>query len=317
MRLATATLSNAPSDRVLEWVSYHLAVGVDEIHLFFDDPQDPAADLLASDPRVHCYRCDAAFWRRHPVPGGGAAAALVQDKQAAMLAYLLRQVLVDRSESQAVDWLAHLDTDELMWAPHGVRRALERELRGDIDHVQLPPLEAVPPRLRMTDAFREVSLFKVHRKQRYAWAQRLGVTRPFRGDVFLRGHRKGKPIVRVGRVHTMRVHGPSPGEAERCRLVSATARELRILHYDSGSFAEWQAKWQHRAGFGDRMSAARIRQTRRFERAAQGPHRRRRLRRLYRREYMLTPWDTRVLRALGLVRRIEVDHSLFDGRTGT
>lgn len=312
MRVATATLTRAPLHRLTEWVAYHLAVGVDEIHLFFDDPQDPALDALAGDPRVFCHRCDERFWREHLPPGGSGAATLVPDRQAALLAHLLREVLPGRSGPDRVDWLTHLDTDELMWAPQGVRAALEQELRDELDHLQLPPLEAVPPRMRMTDAFREVRLFKEHRKERYGVARRLGVTRPFRGRVFLRGHRKGKPIVRVGRVETMRVHGPGPTETQRLHLVTATARELRILHFDAGSFAEWRRKWEHRAAFGDRLSAARVRQTRRFERAARGPRRLRRLRRLYRREYMLTPRDARILRALGLVHRIELDAALFD-----
>ncbi len=304
MKVVTASLVRAPLARLQEWVAYHRNSGIDHMYLFFDDPTDPAAAILERQPGVTCYRCDDDFWRQHPFPGSTEPARLVPDKQAAVLAYLLRDA------GLTADWLAHIDTDELIWAPGGVRGALERELGPAIDHLQLPPLEAVPPRPGMTDPFREVHLFKEHLPRRYATARRLGVRRPFRGKVYLRGHRRGKAIVRVGAVRTMRVHGPPPSQGA---VRSAAAPSLRVLHFDAGGFRDWLAKWENREGYGGRLAPARRKQTVRFERAdrGRGRRRRRRLRRLYRREYMLTERDARVLRALGLVRVINLDPSLF------
>ena len=206
MRVGTASLVRAPLDRLIEWVAYHLNSGIDEMHLFFDDPGDPGLDLFRDHPAVHCYACDEEFWKANIPPVRTEPAKKVQEKQFALLWVLLNRQVPD------VDWLAHIDSDELIWAPGDLRPALQRELRLDVQQVQMMPAEAVPPRLQMTDPFREVRLFKEARKDRYALAKRLGVRHPFRGGVFFRGHRQGKPFVRVGRVRYMNAHGPGPGE---------------------------------------------------------------------------------------------------------
>ena len=307
MRIATASLVKSPIDRLTEWVAYHLNVGIDEMHLFFDDPDDPGIAALRDHPRVHCYPCDEAFWSARPVPGATQPPVVVEDKQHAALYFLMN------GPELRADWLAHIDSDELIWAPGDVRAALERECGRAGVHLQLPPLEAVPPDLKMTDAFREVHLFKEQHANRVDLAKRLGARAPFRGGVYLRGHRKGKALVRVGAFTSMRAHGPTPSQLRAAEVRTTVSRKVRILHYDAGTFAEWRAKWGNRSAYRG-GSRARRRQTERFDRIVARPRKRRRergLRRLYRREYMLTGRDARILRAVGLLHRIEVDPDLF------
>lgn len=308
MRFATASLVKAPPQVLVEWAAYHLNSGIDEMHIFFDDPQDPAIALLEPHPSITCYRCDAQFWRDLVEPMKREVPDVVPEKQHIMLRYLLGRTDLN------IDWLAHIDSDELIWAPGDLRTALHQQCREGLDHVQMLPLEAVPPRPQMQDPFREVTVFKEHKPKEYVEARERGVTAPFRTGKLFRGHRRGKALVRFGAIKTMRVHGPTLGTLASGRIASETADDLWILHYDAGSFDEWFTKWQNFAVYGDHVGPMRIRQSQRFAAAAALPKRRERmkaLRQLYRREYMLRPQDEKILRELGLVRTVALDPDLF------
>ncbi|MEO0866644.1 MAG: glycosyltransferase family 2 protein, partial [Pseudomonadota bacterium] len=43
---------------------WHSQLGAEALHVFFDDPADPAADALPDLPGLRAIRCDAGFWRR-------------------------------------------------------------------------------------------------------------------------------------------------------------------------------------------------------------------------------------------------------------
>lgn len=308
MRFATASMVKAPPHMLAEWAAYHLNSGIDEMHIFFDDPNDPAIDLLSGQPAITCYRCDDQFWIDLVADMDLEVPVVVPHKQHVMLRYLLGR------KDLAIDWLAHIDSDELIWAPGNLRTALERECRTGVDHVQMPPLEAVPADLDMTDPFRDIHVFKEHLTDLYPQAKERGVRAPFQGGNILRGHRRGKSLVRFGTIKNMRIHGPTPSAMASGRFTSVAATDLRILHYDAGTFADWQRKWENRAVYGDNMTRLRVQQTERYLAAtamSRPKQRERALRKLYRHEYMLKPQDEQILRELGLVRTVDVDPALF------
>ena len=57
----------SPVNELMEFVRYHLAAGVGGIVLFFDDPDDTAADAVAGHPGVVPVRCNAAYWHARRV----------------------------------------------------------------------------------------------------------------------------------------------------------------------------------------------------------------------------------------------------------
>lgn len=304
VRVGTVTLLRAPLERTLSWVAYHLNSGIDEMHLFFDDPADPAFEQLQGHPGVHPHRCDDRFWadwgqvrRRPSVPA----------RQMSILRRLLRK------PPAGLDWLVHIDSDELLWAERGLRSGLERALAVPAPHVQFLPMEAIPPEPHMSDPFRQVRLFKQLSPDREEWARRLGARAAFRGHRFFRSHVKGKPAVRLdGSITSMRIHGPAEMYRRKQPFDSVVSDAVRVLHYDACSFAEWQDKWSDRLDdpIGS-MTRARRRQQRRFRRASRraDPGR---LQELYRREYMLSHWEAGVLRTLGMVRKVTVPAGLFE-----
>ncbi|MEI2716543.1 MAG: glycosyltransferase family 2 protein [Candidatus Nanopelagicales bacterium] len=313
MRIGTASLVRAPVEILTEWVAYHLNIGIDRMVIYFDDPEDPAIAALAGQPRVQAIPCDDNLWRESLRPGVTRLPELVPEKQHAIMWHLMNVMA-----PADLDWVAHIDSDELIWAPGDVRSALEQELVAGVSHVQMMPMEAVPPRLDSVDPFREFTLFKENRTDRIALAQRLGVRSPFRRGKYFRGHTKGKALVCLdGSVPYIRIHGPPPAMLEAATFTTVVARDLRVLHYDAGTYTGWLAKWSGREDRADMVghtTKRRRRQTERFRRESARAQRRgkdRRLRQLFRDEYMLTPRDARILRVLGLARRVELDNRLF------
>jgi hypothetical protein len=302
-RIATATTLKTSLQQSLEFAAYHHNLGVDEVILLFDDPADPAAEILSGKPGVTVIRCDNTHWSRDL--GEKSRPEKVQQRQRANMNWLIRK------RSSDLDWLVSIDSDELIWAPHGLHGTLPTE-GADFSVLQLMPLEAVPASPTSTDPFREVSLFRAHRPERYETAHRLHVDSGFAGpDEFLRGHIQGKPAIRLdGTVTEVRIHRAVGKDPERFRKGRSSG--MRVLHFDSGSLDQWKSKWRNRQEFSrPRSDKHRTEQWDEFERLdSQGDEAG--LERLYRDYFMLPKKEIPILRALGLLKRVRLDPTWFD-----
>ncbi len=65
--ICITTTLNCQREVLIPWVSYHLNMGIHHMFLFFDNPDNPAIELVKGEPRITAVRCDAAYW-----PGGAA-----------------------------------------------------------------------------------------------------------------------------------------------------------------------------------------------------------------------------------------------------
>lgn len=92
----------APAQQVLAFAAHHLNLGAAHLWLFFDDPEDPAADMLSGRPEVTVTRCSLAWWRAtlgHRPPRH-------QNRQTRNV----NRVYAETS----LPWLAHFDVDEFL-----------------------------------------------------------------------------------------------------------------------------------------------------------------------------------------------------------
>ena len=62
-RLTVGTILREPIETVLKFVAWYLAQDADRIVLCFDDPDDPAIELMQHVERVECVRCTPDFWK--------------------------------------------------------------------------------------------------------------------------------------------------------------------------------------------------------------------------------------------------------------
>jgi len=301
-KIASVTTLKAPVDQVLQFAAYHHHLGLDEIILFFDDPEDSAIDAVKSKPGVTAIPCDDEHWHqvRDPRP------EFVQHRQLANVNWVLRERRHD------LDWLIHIDSDELIYAPDGLKESVAVEDDG-LSVLRLRPLEAIPPSPDMSDPFLEVRWFKQHDPkdpEAKSRAEKWGVASGFQGKRFLRGHTSGKIAVKLdGVVSRVLLHQPTIYDEQEMR--SVTSSRLWVLHYDAGSFDQWYDKWHDRSGFeqsgfrGHRMKH--LKRFRKLDRAGDTAG----LKKMYRDSHMLPKWQLPILQRLGLVRRVKLPKKNF------
>lgn len=290
--------------------------------LFFDDPDDPAIAAVGSDPRVTVHRCTAAHWRK--ISG--------QERNQLSLNTIQRlnsQIAIASAREEGLEWIVHLDSDELIHAKGSLGATLARAPQS-VDVLKLNPLEYVPER----DSSERDSegLFKV------ACMIRFPSTHPF-GRIddliiavqsrlheralrlarffgvrdalylgFMKGHQSGKAATRLSApIDALACHWPLPLPGHK--LQAAILRGAFILHFDAPDYATWKEKWRCRlegsasVGAREEMKGSRAEQFDQFARHFRANDEAA-LQSLYERLFMIGSRERRILRALGLLRRV-------------
>jgi Glycosyl transferase family 2 len=224
----------APEEELLAFIAYHLALGASRIWIYFDDPDDPARARISKLPKVKTTRCTDLHWAlrggRHPK---------LRNRQIANAVHAQRKC--------KLDWLCHIDADELLHAPRPVAQILA-EVPPEVPNVLMNAFEAIhdpdlPDDILTARHFRGPlgpTVPDVH-------AAVFGTV----ADVVAKGnlgHTLGKSFCRVGlpRVflglhEVFRDHKavPSPFHAE-----------LRILHFHAHDPVVWRRLLPHRLAKG-------------------------------------------------------------------
>jgi Glycosyl transferase family 2/Met-10+ like-protein len=221
---ATISTMKEKPEIVMDFIAHHLLLGASQIIIYFDDPEDPAVEMVAPIPQVRAIRCDAAFVAsrgRHPT---GLPA---RQKVHARRAY---------AETTA-DWIIHIDADEFIAADRPIAEVLAG-VDGTV--LRLAPFEALAtPRGGQGDRpehFYRGSLPGGPRGKRLAEA----AYGPFQ-DCLAHGmlsHLAGKFFVRTGVPGmALAVHGPFLDQARAAHVDTA---DLRILHFHGGVYETWR-----------------------------------------------------------------------------
>lgn len=282
----TVTLTNGDEARLTRFVRHHNALGADEIRLYFDDPDAPHFETIAAMKNVVAIRCDDAFWA-----GDRPKSAQVRQKIAVLRAF----------RAFAQEWMAHVDDDEAIIARRRLKRLLGR-VKPDALVVHMPPLERVfslPPR---------GGDFSGHYKRRDRaprdrLLRRLILGRwavAFNPFSFI-SHHQGKSIFRVGADITPRIH-----RTEEQGVKTARPADLLLLHAPVDKADDIRRRVRGRAAGakdhpsrlgteGVQVLARRLLETGRDESDL-----------AFRRLVRLNPLKIALLRAAGLVVRIDV-----------
>jgi hypothetical protein len=251
-------------------VRHHLAQGFARMYLFFDDPEDDARDVVDAlrDERIATIPNDASLgaeWRQcaqfpYYAPH---VAAEVMARQC-----LNVEVAVQRALHEDIEWLLHIDADELFHAPGQMAPGHFAQLSAaGIERAVYPNLEALPEREAIVDFFREVTLFKANPNLsaggRFSPAQNaLLASMPGFASQFFLFYSNGKAAARVRpglvpdgvhRFHKTRyprrgqeaiAAGPAP--------VERVSGDCRVLHYACCGLAAFTEKYRVLGHFGDR-----------------------------------------------------------------
>ncbi|VDC26099.1 glycosyltransferase family 2 protein [Pseudogemmobacter humi] len=219
-----------PVEKLLAFLAWHLDLGAARISLYFDDPDDPAPEVLAAVPglagKVVLTPCDEAHWRRL-----GGRPERHQNRQA--------KNARDAYRAAGPDWIGHIDADEFLWAEVPVAQILASLPREQI-MCRAEPFEAMHDPALPDDIY-TASAFRGALKPRHA-ALRRPVLGEFAGMLpeGMLSHAAGKAFFRAGiqglspRLHGAFIGGerlPGPGFDPR----------LKLLHFHAQDRAAWAA----------------------------------------------------------------------------
>lgn len=217
-----------PVELLLAFAAFHLDAGAARVTLYFDDPDDPAFDVLAGVEGVEAIRCDRAHWRR-AVPLIGRP-KLKTYRQVANFRHAYR-----RSD---LDWLAHLDADEFLHMPNGIGPSIAARA-PDAAWIKLPVAE----RFWIGEIGPE--LFGGHFRTKLpgpkAVAKVYGPDETFLRPRGMAGHDLGKPLVPTNRrdfpvIHDVRHRIPFK------ILPSSEAVEAHVFHFEGLTAKHWALK---------------------------------------------------------------------------
>jgi hypothetical protein len=312
VRIGAVSTVRADRTTLRMFVNYHLNVGVEHLFLFFDDPSDPAIDHFKQEDRLTCISCDERYWTASSQSVDPSLdASSIEFRQVHNASLALRW-----AREQGLDWIAHIDSDELLYAPFGLRRLLD-----DIDAgaVILPTLEAIPKRSYARHYFTDIQTFR-RLESPIPKATRIA-TRLYRRAAtygYFRAHTEGKAIVRTRSPFAgMGIH--SPVEAPDQQVQIARVRDGFVLHFDCCTPTDWITKWQRRydgTGIARGMRPTRRRQFSGFV-AAYESGSPTTLRREYERQCIVSWLELAGLHSLGLLRRVRLDRCLFGDFTAS
>lgn len=324
--IAIVTTVRAKPEQVTCFLDYHIALGVSRFYLFFDDPDDSAVKQVKSRyTQVEAIRCDARYWTGTK---DGCRPPSIEARQRANTI-----IAMEDAARRGLDWLAHLDIDEFLFVSRG---RLVDALAGHQSNslfIRLEVLEAIPddgkpvagflairnykykpfevlltdPRYRTESRFRRV----LHRLY---YRPVLALCRWLMPDLFGRGyyngHSAGKSITRISQaqsfVRDLGIHFPVVSQVPRHSV--SIGQGLYLLHFDSCSYEEWFTKWARRVsgtGLALGLSGKQLWVMEQFSKWYQPPNEAR-LQALYDVLYRISPGRIRLLRLLGLVKRIEL-----------
>lgn len=207
------------------WIQYHLEVGIDRFYIYYDGNDERALVLLRRLDAVHVLPLQAPFadqatvsdldnfQKAHKQWGGRPGNYVLMVKQV----YAIQKAIA-RAKEDGMDWIVHLDQDELFAGDKDRSSSIADLLHSQPSHVACVKFfnnEAFPEQEDVSNPFDQVTLFKVNPALSTAsmaqqrWKAVIG---PNRRVIFLYGN--GKSAARVD-APGLRQGGPHEFRADR------------------------------------------------------------------------------------------------------
>lgn len=310
-RTCIVSTIKATKREMLEFVSYHLNIGIDHIFLFFDNPKDKNFSLFLVNKQVTSIACTDEHWQKLGFPKPD----YIETRQKANANYA-----INLAQKKHIKWIMHIDIDELVYPEKPLKELLEYT-PNDISYIWMRPYEAVPNNIEHSSAFQEINLFKVYSdskiKHLIDMENKTHLKNILYQGQYFRGHTGGKSLVNLAKSENIKclgIHRP----VFRCKDVkSLEISNLSLLHYDCATFKSWLKKWERRydgsATFNGRRN--RKEQYNEFIKAYLSDSEQK-LMMLYQRYYILTNEEKKLLNKHGLIRKTNIPNYLFhDNRT--
>jgi hypothetical protein len=196
-----AIVTTVKDDVLLDgFLAYHFSVGFDHVFVFFDDEMYTIPDRYLCRPNVTAVKRDKrliAEWKR--------LKAYRHFEKFLDVEPMARQPLnvniaIGMAAEMGIDWLLHIDADELFYSPEmPVKEHFEALSENKIERSLYYNHEAIPERMDVKDVFSEVNLFRKNRK--VMTEEQAGVLEKYSSDneVYFNFYANGKSATRISR----------------------------------------------------------------------------------------------------------------------
>lgn len=103
----------APTAEIMEFCAHHLELGAHRLFIYLDDDNQQAFDILSAHPKIRPIMTDADYWQKLGMKRRGKHQS--RQFENARHAY---------GRAQDVEWLTHIDVDELLWPDRDLAQIL-------------------------------------------------------------------------------------------------------------------------------------------------------------------------------------------------
>ncbi|NNH76601.1 glycosyltransferase family 2 protein [Acinetobacter sp. ANC 5380] len=243
------------------FLDHHLGLGVDNIYLFLDSPDDfNPENFLKKNDRVKIFKCDKEFWeqRKH-----FECLRYSRGERPDLVEYRQYHNMLHAHSICDSEWLLMMDIDELLYSKLKVSKILNK-YPNNIFSVLIKPLEVVYCD-KIPKNFKEVfstKYFKEYKLKNIEEWDKIYYKPEIKHKSGFFGHITGKTFFRTG----------FPIKAPSCHLSKPYENDLGlafidenmyVMHFESQTFEQFSQKIKNRAnktfnvGFLDKASIER------------------------------------------------------------
>ena len=152
-------------DTLASLIQYHLHIGFDHLFLFFDDPDALLPDFVTANPNISYYQRNDDLENAWETTTCYLAPHIARsiNTEAMSRQSLNAELALREAYSMNIDWLLHIDIDELFYTRKtSVHDHFNMLSKRNIHCMLYPNMEGIAERKEITDFFKDVSLFKVN-----------------------------------------------------------------------------------------------------------------------------------------------------------
>jgi len=299
IKVAIISTVKAPIEELRLFVNYHLNIGIDNIILFFDDPQDEGINLFSQYQKVFTVKCSSAYWF---------------EKTDKWPAFIAERLTINVNEgvkialSKGCNWIIHIDSDELINPLKELKQVLSD---SNAEAVRFSIMEAVSESEKYDHIFKPTLFKKKSSKVQARLAKFLGCSNAFFDNKYFRGHTASKMAIKVSSdIKRYKIHN---AEKYHGKLNVENSKKIQLLHYDCIGIDDWMKKWNRRldgTGTSNTLGEHRKKQLVLYEQTKKKG--KKSLSLLYQKLHIIPMQEQVILYLLGMLKTIKLNQNLFE-----
>src|SRR5437870_9562250 len=161
---AIVTTLKQPGPSLASFLRYHSAIGFARIFLFFDDPSDSYIQTARKFRNVWIIKNDARLrrkWRETRTALTNPSLYQFVDVELKVRQTLNVEIAIELARRENIDWLLHIDCDELFYPSKGDAPAHFAAMsKRKLNNLIYANYEGLPEAVEIDDYFKKVTLFK-------------------------------------------------------------------------------------------------------------------------------------------------------------